>query len=47
MTKQTKTDLKKRALMAVRDYGVNLTLFRNAMSEWDRGRAPIRSHLLW
>jgi DNA-binding MarR family transcriptional regulator len=34
MTKQTKTDLKKRALMAVRDYGVNLTLFRNAMSEW-------------
>ena len=34
MTKPTKTDLKKRALMAVRDYGVNLTLFRNAMSEW-------------
>jgi DNA-binding MarR family transcriptional regulator len=34
MTKQTKTDLNKRALMAVRDYGVNLTLFRNAMSEW-------------
>ena len=34
MTKSTKTDLKKRALMAVRDYGVNLTLFRNAMSEW-------------
>jgi len=34
MTKQTKTDLKKRALMSVRDYGVNLTLFRNAMSEW-------------
>ena len=32
--KTTKTDLKKRALMAVRDYGVNLTLFRNAMSEW-------------
>jgi DNA-binding MarR family transcriptional regulator len=30
----TKTDLKKRALMAVRDYGVNLTQFRNAMSEW-------------
>ncbi|MBK7453117.1 MAG: MarR family transcriptional regulator [Anaerolineales bacterium] len=24
----------KRALMAVRDYGVNLTQFRNAMSEW-------------
>jgi len=34
MTKSTKTDLKKRALMAVRDYGVNLTMFRNAMSEW-------------
>ena len=34
MTKSTKTDLKIRALMAVRDYGVNLTLFRNAMSEW-------------
>jgi DNA-binding MarR family transcriptional regulator len=34
MTKSTKTDLKKRALMAVRDYGVNLTHFRNAMSEW-------------
>jgi DNA-binding MarR family transcriptional regulator len=34
MTKPTKMDLKKRALMAVRDYGVNLTLFRNAMSEW-------------
>ena len=34
MTKQTKTDMKKRALMAVRDYGINLTQFRNAMSEW-------------
>jgi len=34
MPNSTKTDLKKRALMAVRDYGVNLTLFRNAMSEW-------------
>jgi DNA-binding MarR family transcriptional regulator len=34
MTKPTKTDLKTRALMAVRDYGVNLTQFRNAMSEW-------------
>jgi DNA-binding MarR family transcriptional regulator len=34
MTKSTKTDLKKQALMAVRDYGVNLTLFRNAMNEW-------------
>ena len=34
MTKSTKTDLKIRALMAVRDYGIQLTLFRNAMSEW-------------
>ena len=34
MPKSTKTDLKIRALMAVRDYGVNLTHFRNAMSEW-------------
>ncbi len=34
MTNSTKTDLKKRALMAVRDYGIQLTLFRNAMSEW-------------
>ena len=34
MMKSTKTELKKRALMAVRDYGVNLTQFRNAMSEW-------------
>ncbi len=34
MTNSTKIDLKKRALMAVRDYGVNLTQFRNAMSEW-------------
>jgi DNA-binding MarR family transcriptional regulator len=34
MPKSTKTDLKKRALTAVRDYGVQLTLFRNAMSEW-------------
>jgi DNA-binding MarR family transcriptional regulator len=34
MTKSTKTDLKKRTLMAVRDYGIHLTLFRNAMSEW-------------
>jgi DNA-binding MarR family transcriptional regulator len=34
MTKSTMTDLKKRALMAVRDYGVNLTQFRNAMNEW-------------
>ncbi len=28
------TDLKQRALMAVRDYGIHLTLFRNAISEW-------------
>ena len=34
MTESTKTDLKKRALIAVRDYGVHLTLFRNAMNEW-------------
>lgn len=34
MTRSTKTDLKKRALAAVRDYGIHLTLFRNAMSEW-------------
>ena len=34
MTQSTKTDLKKRALMAVRDYGIHLTLLRNAMSEW-------------
>ncbi len=34
MTKSTKTDLKKRALIAVRDYGVNLTLFQSAMTEW-------------
>jgi DNA-binding MarR family transcriptional regulator len=34
MAKSTKTDLKTQALMAVRDYGVNLTQFRNAMSAW-------------
>jgi DNA-binding MarR family transcriptional regulator len=34
MTESTKTDLKIRALNAVRDYGVQLTLFRNAMNEW-------------
>jgi len=34
MAKATKTDLRKRALSAVAEYGVNLTLFRNAMSEW-------------
>src|SRR5215213_2156690 len=34
MTKFTKTELKKRALIAVRDYGIHLTLFRNSISEW-------------
>lgn len=34
MTNSKKTDLKKRALAAVREYGVHLTLFRNAVSEW-------------
>lgn len=34
MTNFTKIDLKKQALNAVRDYGVQLTLFRNAMNEW-------------
>lgn len=34
MTTFTKADLKKRALKAVAEYGVHLTLFRNAMSEW-------------
>ena len=34
MAKSTKTDLKKRALMAVRDYGVILRQFRNARIEW-------------
>ena len=33
MKKSLKTDLKRRALVAVRDYGVYLTLFRNAMRE--------------
>ena len=33
MMNSTKTDLKKRALIAVREYGVHLTLFRNAMDE--------------
>jgi len=33
MMESTKTDLKKRALGAVRDYGIHLTLFRNAVSE--------------
>lgn len=34
MTEPTKTDLKKRALAAVRDYGIHLTLFRNAVDAW-------------
>ena len=34
MTNSKKIDLKKRALAAVREYGVHLTLFRNAVSEW-------------
>jgi DNA-binding MarR family transcriptional regulator len=34
MTNLIKIDLKKRALNAIRDYGVHLTLFRNAMNEW-------------
>ncbi len=34
MTETTRTDLKMRALMAIRDYGVNLMQFRNAMDEW-------------
>jgi len=34
MTNSTETDLKRRALHAVREYGIHLTLFRNAMNEW-------------
>jgi len=34
MTTSTKTDLKKRALAAVREYNIQLTQFRNAMNEW-------------
>jgi DNA-binding MarR family transcriptional regulator len=34
MLNSTNIDLKKRALNAVRDYGVQLALFRNAMDEW-------------
>lgn len=33
MKDSTQADLKKRALMAVRDYGIHLTLFRNAVDE--------------
>lgn len=34
MTKSSRDDLQQRALAAVRDYGVQLTLYRNAVSEW-------------
>ena len=34
MTNSIKIELERRALNAVRDYGVHLTLFRNAMNEW-------------
>ena len=34
MSNSTNPDLKIRALNAVRDYGVQLSLFRNAMNEW-------------
>lgn len=34
MNNSTQSDLKKRALNAVREYGVNLTQFRSAMNEW-------------
>lgn len=34
MPNSTKADLKKRALIAVGEYGAHLTMFRNAMSEW-------------
>lgn len=34
MTNTTKEELKQRALSAIREYGIHLTLFRNAMSEW-------------
>jgi DNA-binding MarR family transcriptional regulator len=34
MTNSTKTDLKKRALAGVRDYGIHLRQFQNAMNEW-------------
>ncbi len=33
MMKTTKANLKRRALLAVRDFGVHLTLFRNAVDE--------------
>ena len=34
MKKSMQRELEKRALAAVREYGVHLTLFRNAMNEW-------------
>lgn len=34
MTESTKTDLEQRALMAVRDYGIHLRLFQNAVDAW-------------
>jgi DNA-binding MarR family transcriptional regulator len=34
MTNSTKQDLKQRALAAVRDYGIHLRLFQNAVNEW-------------
>lgn len=34
MNNSTHADLKKRALNAVREYGVHLTQFRSAMNEW-------------
>lgn len=34
MRRSRKTELRERAQAAVRDYGVNLTLFRGAISEW-------------
>lgn len=40
MINSTKSDLKRRAFMAIRDYGVNLTMFRNTMSVW-QGINPI------
>jgi DNA-binding MarR family transcriptional regulator len=34
MTNSIKRDLKRRALAAVRDYGIHLRLFQNAVNEW-------------
>ena len=33
MTNATKTELKKRAFLAIRDYGINLKLFQNAVDQ--------------